>query len=65
MGFKLDLSAQDLDLIAKRVTSGQMEYATAMAVSVLLSKIESQANDKDLQSLVPPTIVEPVEAKDA
>lgn len=44
----LKITVPELDLIAHRLTAGQMDFNTAKAVDFVLQKLQAQANDQTL-----------------
>lgn len=65
MGIKLDLEVQDIDFVINRLTAGQMEFNVAMRAQALMIKIQTQANDPNIQGKVAaPSEKSPVERKE-
>lgn len=55
----LHLEDREVDLLAHRLTAGEMPFQTAMAVAALLNKIQQQANPQ--QAPAPSTPAAPKE----
>lgn len=49
----LQLEDREVDLIAHRLTAGEMPFQTALAVAALLTKIQQQANPQQPQPPAP------------